>query len=81
MARSMSPPSIPAAANAAVMLVEQASTTENAGTFGLSPASSQISRAMLLQPRFGITEPQTTRSGSARAAIAFTTGTDRLIAS
>jgi len=50
---------------APVMLVEHASTTENAGTLGLSLASSQISRAILLQPRLG-TLPQTTRSGSAR---------------
>jgi hypothetical protein len=64
---------------APVMLVEHASTTENAGTLGLSLASSQISRAILLQPRLGITLPQTTRSGS--AAMACTTGTDRLIAS
>src|SRR3546814_2339336 len=54
MVRSIPPPSMPAAANAAVMLVEQASTTENAGTLGLSLASSQISRAILLQPRLGI---------------------------
>jgi len=43
---------------APVMLVEHASTTENAGTLGLSLASSQISRAILLQPRLGITLPQ-----------------------
>src|SRR3546814_2122406 len=49
MVRSTPPPSMPAAANAAVMLVEQASTAENAGTLGLSLASSQISRAILLQ--------------------------------
>src|SRR3546814_4410237 len=67
MVRSTPPPSMPAAANAAVMLVEQASTAENAGTLGLSLASSQISRAILLQPRLGITLPQTTRSGSARS--------------
>ena len=63
------------------MLVEQARTTENAGTVGLSLASSQVSRAMLLQPMLGITVPQTSRSGSAWAAIAFTTGTDRDTAS
>ena len=78
---SVPPPSIPAAANVAVMLVEQARTTENAGTVGLSLASSQVSRAMLLQPMFGITVPQTSKSGSAWAAIAFTTGTDRETAS
>src|SRR3546814_16401553 len=66
MVRSTPPPSMPAAANAAVMLVEQASTAENAGTLGLSLASSQISRAILLQTRLGITRPQQTRSGSAR---------------
>ena len=63
--RSAPPPSMPAAAKVAVMLVEQARTTENAGTLGLSLASSQTSRAMLLQPKFGITVPQTTKSGSA----------------
>src|SRR3546814_4846240 len=81
MVRSTPPPSMPAAANAAVMLVEQASTAENAGTLGLSLALSQISRAILLQPRLGITLHQTTRSGSARSAIACTTGTERLTAS
>src|SRR5436305_2038625 len=80
-ARSAVPPSIPAAAKAAIMLVEQASTAEKAGTVGSRPASSQISRPILLQPRLGITVPQTKRSGRAFAAIACASGTDRLIAS
>jgi hypothetical protein len=79
--RSVPPPSIPAAAKVAVMLVEHARTTENAGTVGLSLASSQVSRAILLQPKFGITVPQTRRSCSACAVIAYTTGTDNKTAS
>ena len=63
------------------MLVEHARTTENAGMLGLSLASSQTSRAMLLHPRLGMTVPQTARSGSAKFAIAWTTGTDNETAS
>ena len=37
---------------------------KNAGMLGLSLASSQTSRAMLLHPRLGMTVPQTARSGS-----------------
>ena len=40
------------------MLVEHARTTENAGMLGLSLASSQTSRAMLLHPRLGMTVPK-----------------------
>ncbi len=69
-ASSAEPPSMPAAAKAAIMLVEQASAAEKAGTVGSSPASSQISRPILLQPRLGMTVPQTNRSGRAFAAIA-----------
>ncbi len=57
------PPSRPAASKAATMLVEQASTVENAGVAASSPASTRTSRAMLLQPRLEATVPHTMRSG------------------
>jgi hypothetical protein len=65
MTTSMPGPIMPAAAKAAVMLEAQAKVTENEGTVGSSFASSQISRATLLQPRLGMTVPQITRSGRA----------------
>ena len=48
------------------MLVEHASTVENAGVAWSSPASISTSRAMLLQPRLGATVPHTMRSGRGR---------------
>ena len=45
------------------MLVAQAITTENAGMYGLTPASSATSRAILLQCKLGATVPQTMTSG------------------
>ena len=72
---------MPAASIAPIMLVEQAITVEKAGMVGSPPASSSTSRARLLQVRFGMTVPQTAKSGLAFASIALTTGTDRLIAS
>src|SRR6185312_9893809 len=85
IARFTSRPSIPAASNTATMLVEHASTVENAGMAGSSFASITSSRAMLLQPRLGATVPHTTRSGRALAgscpAIARATGTESATAS
>ena len=84
-ARPCVPPSIPAASNAATMLVEQASTVEKAGVWPSSPASMSTSRAMLLQPRLEATVPHTIRSGRVPAAscapIAFATGTESATAS
>src|SRR5687767_11044514 len=77
--------SIAAASNTATMLVEHASTVENAGVAGSSPASSTASRAILLMPRLGITVPHTKKSGRVPGvscfAIARTTGTDSAMAS
>jgi hypothetical protein len=61
---------MPAAAIAAIMLVEHAITVENAGIVGATPASIRTSRAMLLQVRFGTTAPQTAKSGRRPAQLA-----------
>ncbi len=82
-ARSRPRPSImPAASMTPIMLVEQAMIVEKAGMVGSAPASSSTSRAMLLQVRLGITVPQIAKSGRAPcASMAWTTGTDRAMAS
>jgi hypothetical protein len=55
---------MPAATNTAVMLVEQPRTTENDGTVASSFTPSQISLAMLLQPKLGMTVPPQHEVGS-----------------
>jgi hypothetical protein len=88
-ARSRPRPSImPAASITPIMLVEQAMIVEKAGIVGSAPASSRTSRARLLQVRLGITVPQMAKSGRAPpsfreswASMAWTTGTDRAMAS
>ncbi len=57
-------------------LVEQAMTSEKAGSSGLSLASNTSSRAMLESDGSGITCPHTSMSGCAFAAIAAAMGAD-----
>ena len=68
---------MPAASITPMKLVEQASTVENAGMVGSRSAAKISSRAMLEMVGSGITSPQTTKSGRARAAIALATGVER----
>src|SRR5262249_55574400 len=65
------------------MLVLHCRIVVKLGTCGSSPASSHTSRARLLYPRFGTTEPHTQKSTGPEAwwAIAWTTGTESPIAS